>query len=425
MRLLWVVFIFFISRSLMALPESSSEDLSKVDIYLHTVNVGNLIYNNFGHTAIRIKDRNRGTDLVYNWGFFDFAEPLSFSINFYRGNLIYKLGVYATHHALRAYRYEKRKVWEDRLDFTPQQKKLFLAKIRWNAQPENRNYAYQYFFDNCSTRPRDFIDLALGGRLKTEVQGTIQKTFRDMVREGYQYNPEMDLLLEIGMNGRIDRPMTRWETMFHPLELRKELLKLQVEGQPFISHSKVLVDFPGPKGTSHIFIILGAVLLIPIGVTIYLLQKVAWQKYRQQRITGSIERFGLRLLGVTAVPLVGFLGICGLIMPLNWLFSGHEDLHHNLNMIFFLPTDIIFAILGIYLLIKGKVIRCSPAIQKAAKRYVLLHVALATGGTLSWSMGDSMQDLSRVIYIAVPYIMVLALIVNFGLGLESGSHEQS
>ena len=100
--------------------------MDKVEIYLHTVNIGNKIYDNFGHTAIRVVDKRTYTDLVYNWGMFDFGNPLSFSLDFYRGDLNYKLGVYSMDTALRVYQSDTRSVWEDRLILTPIRKNRLL-----------------------------------------------------------------------------------------------------------------------------------------------------------------------------------------------------------------------------------------------------------------------------------------------------------
>jgi hypothetical protein len=38
--------------------------------------------------------------------------------------------------------------------------------LRENARPENREYLYDYFRDNCSTRVRDAVDRAVGGRVR-------------------------------------------------------------------------------------------------------------------------------------------------------------------------------------------------------------------------------------------------------------------
>ena len=38
--------------------------------------------------------------------------------------------------------------------------------LAWNIQPENAEYAYDYYRDNCSTRIRDALDRVLGGAIR-------------------------------------------------------------------------------------------------------------------------------------------------------------------------------------------------------------------------------------------------------------------
>ena len=61
-------------------------DLSQVDFYLVTVDVGNNIWDNFGHTALRVVDRSSNSDLVFNWGLFDASVGnVTFASNFFEG----------------------------------------------------------------------------------------------------------------------------------------------------------------------------------------------------------------------------------------------------------------------------------------------------------------------------------------------------
>ena len=65
-------------------------DLSGVHFYLITVDVGDKVWDNFGHTALRVHDENSGTDTVFNWGIFDVSGGVvSFSYNFFKGIMNY------------------------------------------------------------------------------------------------------------------------------------------------------------------------------------------------------------------------------------------------------------------------------------------------------------------------------------------------
>ena len=61
-------------------------DFNQVDFYLITVDVGNHIWDNFGHTALRVVDRENDSDLVFNWGMFDTSVGnVTFATNFLLG----------------------------------------------------------------------------------------------------------------------------------------------------------------------------------------------------------------------------------------------------------------------------------------------------------------------------------------------------
>lgn len=48
--------------------------------------------------------------------------------------------------------------------------------------PENRDYQYNFYFDNCATRPRDMIEAAVGG-LKYQLPADSMPTFREAIRQ--------------------------------------------------------------------------------------------------------------------------------------------------------------------------------------------------------------------------------------------------
>ncbi|HST08247.1 MAG TPA: DUF4105 domain-containing protein, partial [Gemmatimonadaceae bacterium] len=54
---------------------SAPEPGSNLTVYLLTFGWGDVVWERFGHNAIWIKDRARGTDMTYNWGMFDFNQP--------------------------------------------------------------------------------------------------------------------------------------------------------------------------------------------------------------------------------------------------------------------------------------------------------------------------------------------------------------
>ena len=126
-----IAFFLFSFQKVQAyeLPISTLDHLDDVNIYIQTVDPGNLVYDNFGHTLVRVEDKKENRNYVFNWGVFSFGEPVSFAIDFYRGYLNYTLGISGYSSMLRMFAYDKRSVYEDKLFFTNKQKEIFIRKL--------------------------------------------------------------------------------------------------------------------------------------------------------------------------------------------------------------------------------------------------------------------------------------------------------
>ena len=183
-----------------------AEPGSLLRIWLVTAGPGDAVWERYGHNAIRVLDTATGRDVAYNWGIFDF-EQVDFIPRFLRGRMLYMMAPFQSQSMLAAYARVDREVVVQELDLTPAQKLELRDLAERNALPENRDYAYQYFLDNCSTRVRDLLDLVLGGSLRAEFESSPGGvSFRDHIRRLTQDDPliftGMDLLL--GAPG--DRP---------------------------------------------------------------------------------------------------------------------------------------------------------------------------------------------------------------------------
>ena len=382
-----------------------------VDIYLVTINVGDLVFNNFGHTALRIKDEGQYFDQVFNWGIFDFQDPLSFSYRFYRGILRYELGVYPFSLADRQFRMERRTVWQEKVNLTTEQKTVLLKRIAWNLQPENVAYDYYYFFDNCSTRIRDYIDEAIGGALR---QGSEKvrsgRTYRDTVRSHYASNPEIALSLDLLMNHRIDPEMNKWEEMYLPIVMREVMLNFShngPEGNTLLTGSEILLEYPGPKipllnGWAFATIFIFAPLLIG--------NLICWRK---RDVTTAHKC----LAAWSIVPMFYF-GLAGLLMVATWIWSAHLDLHHNAALWFFWPTDLalLVPLFGLMMKKKGATL---GFLSSRYRLYVYAHALLAILALILWAVGVIDQQIERVVFFLLP-IQVLVLLLIYRL---SASHD--
>jgi hypothetical protein len=161
-------------------PRLSAES----EVSMVTILPGDPVYSMFGHSALR-HDPAQNIDRLYNYGTFDFSDPL-FIPKFAYGHLRYFLSVVPYQRALRAYRQQRRPVLEQTLNLTRTQRTALFRVLQVNARPENRHYQYVFFFDNCSTRVRDALEQALGdavgGPAQTQPSGTCSTPTRPTCR---------------------------------------------------------------------------------------------------------------------------------------------------------------------------------------------------------------------------------------------------
>lgn len=126
----------------------------KLRISLITCDAGDDIYTIWGHTAVRVTDSANHTDIVYNYGSFDFNTP-NFVAKFMRGDLNYFISADTYTNFLNEYQYFGRDVHEQVLKLTPAEKKNWQNELQTNMLPANRFYLYNFITDNCTTRIKD------------------------------------------------------------------------------------------------------------------------------------------------------------------------------------------------------------------------------------------------------------------------------
>ncbi|MDF1505681.1 DUF4105 domain-containing protein [Roseisolibacter sp. H3M3-2] len=200
-------------------------------VYLMTIGQGDLVWERFGHNAIRIVDPARGTDLAYNWGMFDFAQP-NFLSRFLTGDTRYWMEpidarAMADHYGT----VERRRVVLQELALTDAQKAGLRAFVDWNAREANRYYRYDYYRDNCSTRVRDAIDRATGGVLRGALRGAPTGTsYRSHTRRLVAGDAATYTGIQLALGHPADAPIDAWEESFVPMRLAAHVERVRVPG---------------------------------------------------------------------------------------------------------------------------------------------------------------------------------------------------
>ena len=308
---------------------------------LVTVGPGDPLYIWFGHTGLILENRETGRSYFYDFGNFSF-ESEHFYRNFAMGRLIYSaVGVSA-----RAYMNyivnENRDVTVQTLDLPEEAVAEMAAYLNWKVQPGNNTYLYHHYLDNCSTRIRDLIDLAVEGQLKEATDKPAGISFRGSFRRYSSHSWWADWLLSFLQGRTIDREITIWDTMFLPDELMKQVghLMIATDGgtKPLVSKTEVLVKAEGrnPIPDSPPMNILQAILYGFMGGLLFLILQAA--ALSSGKVSGTVGRILLILL--ILVP-----SLTGCLLYFLTFFSNHLVAHENINTLLFHPFYLILPFL--------------------------------------------------------------------------------
>ena len=394
-------------------------DMSGVHFYLITVDVGDLVYDNFGHTALRVYDENSNTDTVYNWGEFDPSDGVvAFSYNFFKGIMNYRLATYAPAQLFANYRYQQRTLWQDKINLTNPQKEILYRRLLWNLQPENVVYPYQSFDNNCTTKVRDYLDEALSGKISAHYSGITETTYRDLIETHYASVSLINFSLDILLNSNIDRPISEWEDMFLPLSLRERLLRVDSdvaengERKMLLSDPQVIMEFGPPMIETGGYQVASIVLLVPVFLLFLMLKKIPMSYYATHSQIGlKVSSVSFRLLGLLGLLAALFSGVFGALMLGGWFVSDHLELHHNVNLLIFWPTDLLGIVVSLRWLILCKPWPMTPNNAPFIHNYLLAHVIGMLIYAVIAALELSTQSISNVALYVLPGIFLLTLLI--------------
>ncbi len=293
-----------------------------------TCGPGNDFYTTFGHSAIRICDTAQGIDLVYNYGTFDFNTP-HFYWKFMRGKLNYCLGRSTFEHFMVEYVCEGREVREQRLCFTPQEVNNLYLLLEQNYLPECRYYKYDFFTDNCATRIRDMVRLALGHTDIELSRETKPTSYRRLVTANLKGTLEWwQLGIDILFGLPTDHVCDANERMFLPEEMEAELkwacLSPADCGNSYVVYPSQLLLSERREPLSRSFPPVAAFALLFVAVAV-LTWRCRWPRWADR-------------------ALFVLVGLVGLFLLFMWFGTDHYCTKWNLNILWASPLLILIAI---------------------------------------------------------------------------------
>lgn len=299
----------------MSIPLSFSQTISlskEAEISVLTCGTSTEVYALFGHTAIRVKDKANGIDVVYNYGAFDFGTP-NFALKFAKGNLQYFAVANSYTDFITNYSYEKRSVYEQVLRLSATQKQQLFALLNESLLLENREYTYKFIDQNCTSMTVDVINKALTKNIIVK-KGDTTTTYRSILFPYFNNHFYEQLGTSILFGTKTDQAGT---AIFLPFELKESLDQIQLGQSPIVKENKTLLEFEPKTNPSWwnnpytYLIVLAFVLLI------------------NKKTTDTIY-----------LASMGVLGIAFIILG---LYSTHLELGNNYNILLFNP--ILFVLL--------------------------------------------------------------------------------
>jgi len=375
--------------------ESPGKDVS---VSLLTMGNGEAIWELFGHTAIRLHNNVTGQDSVFNWGVFDSRQP-HFILHFLQGLNYYQMGGQTMADLLAFYRYFNRSVTEQDLDLSEAQRDSLVRMIQRNARPENLLYRYDYFVDNCSTRPRDILDRVLGGQFRAKADSLTGLSYRGQALRLMQGDKPLIVGVDIALGEPSDEVLTTWKAMFLPRVLHDYAATLQVRDSagglhPLVRGERVLFQSTRPAEPVAPPRLWSYLLLIGLFVGGLLV----WLASKAGRSGGA--RVTLAILATLWCFIAGLLGV---VLTLLWTWTDHRFAHANENLLVFNPLWLILAVCVAIYVASGK-----------AARFTGLLAAFLAGLTLvallAHAVFVSRQANLAVILLGLPPALALSLI---------------
>ena len=141
-----------------------AQELDSIRASLITCSPGQEVYALYGHTALRIQNYTAGQDLVFNYGMFSFKQP-HFIWRFVRGQCDYMVVPIPWQYFTQEYEKRGSSITEQVLNLTQEEANRMYLRILEECKPENREYRYNFLYNNCTTKVRDIIESCVEGRI--------------------------------------------------------------------------------------------------------------------------------------------------------------------------------------------------------------------------------------------------------------------
>ena len=313
-------------------PAQEEQQEDSVRVSLVTFYPGSEPHNIWGHSEIRVQQGP--VDLYFNYGVFDFQAP-AFMWRFMMGETDYMCQPVPRFYATVGM--EERRMVEQELNLT-QDRAIAVRDFLWNnAQPENCTYRYKFLSDNCSTRPRDILEMAAGEGLRYPAMGDTTVTYRDILAHYCRNYAWERFGIDLVLGWDVDTVLDQRATMFIPMLLMDAVAGATIQTDsvaiPFVKATTVPIDKstegnvrpPTPWYLSPM-----AFALLVLVLTLL----VTCRDWRYRDVSRWLD---------TVLFTAG--GLAGCILFFLIFFSTHEATSPNINIVWLNPLLLLLAVL--------------------------------------------------------------------------------
>ncbi|WP_291037743.1 DUF4105 domain-containing protein [Dyadobacter sp. 50-39] len=302
-------------------------------ISLVTVAPGQELYSGFGHSVLWVYDPVTGVDRAFNYGTFSFQEG-NFYIKFLRGTLPYSVSVSPLSYQIAHYQEENRSISEQVLNLSIPQKQRLYNFLENNYLPENREYQYKFFYDNCATRMTVALKAAVGDSLIYNGYTKEKLSFRQWIdRYAFKQNPWADFGMDLAIGAPSDEIASPEQATFLPDNLATAFADAKVKTptgvQPLVSATRPIftaAPFPPPSPLTPT-VVFWSLAILTLAFTY-------WQ-IRTERVNFVFDKV-----------LFSIAGLAGWILLLLWFGTNHGVTSYNYDVLWAFPLwmPLIFAL---------------------------------------------------------------------------------
>lgn len=341
----------------------------RTTVWVITLGLGEQPHTLFGHTALVVRDPALNFSVAFNYGTFDFGE--GFLWKFLGGRLDYRLSATSGLVPMREALFSERGYIQQQLALTPTQARLLYRELRREAQPTNREYRYRFLDRNCSTKVVDVLDRSLGDALiwpnpdddPTANPRTHTPTYRDRLRGHLRDRPWFRLGIDVMLGQPADRPVTGPRRGFLPLHLADLLDGTLIHSgdavRPLVAQrdTNTLQGLPDNTRRAPLYV---AIALLALGIV-----ATAADRWKRDILRWPLRVFdGLLLLAA---------GLCGIAIAGMWVWSAHDVIGPNWNLLWAVPLHALAAVW---------------VVQRSGLKWLRIYLALAAllaaAATLAW-----------------------------------------